>query len=140
MAESEKREHVLREELLLTQQKLSNCEKVIEKMKDQTKKMETEKMRLQNFKVNKGKRLEELEQKVAQYKLFEKVDVDKLISVLFKQQNELGLLRSEGTNFNNTLKYSQKKNKEELDQALKKFKQENTLRIKALQQVEAMRE
>jgi len=46
--------------------------------------METEKMRLQNFKVNKGKRLDELEQKVAQYKIFEKVNVDKLISVLFK--------------------------------------------------------
>lgn len=31
MAESEKREHVLRQELLEAQQNLSNCEKIIEK-------------------------------------------------------------------------------------------------------------
>lgn len=34
MAEAEKREHVLKQELIMTQQNLSNCEKVIEKQKD----------------------------------------------------------------------------------------------------------
>lgn len=34
MAEAEKREHVLRQELVLTQQSLSNSEKVVEKLRE----------------------------------------------------------------------------------------------------------
>ena len=79
MAELEKREAVLRQEVLMTQQALSNSEKMVEKQNDTMRKMETEKVRLLNFKASKGKRLEELEQKVAQYQVFEKVNVDKLI-------------------------------------------------------------
>ena len=85
LAESEKREHLLRQELVMTQQNLSNCEKVIEKQREYINKLDTEKVRLQNFKQNKGKRLDELEQKVAQYEIFEKVNVEKLIMLLNKQ-------------------------------------------------------
>jgi len=38
---------------------------VVEKQRDHINKLDTEKVRLQNFKQNKGRRLDELEQKVA---------------------------------------------------------------------------
>lgn len=50
LAEAEKRENILRQELVLTQQGLSNCEKVVEKQRDHINKLDTEKVRLQNFK------------------------------------------------------------------------------------------
>jgi hypothetical protein len=65
LAEAEKRERILRQELVLTQQGLSTCEKVVEKQRDHINKLDTEKVRLQNFKQNKGRRLDELEHKVA---------------------------------------------------------------------------
>ena len=99
LAEAEKRENVLREELVLTQQSLSNCEKVVEKQREHITKLDTEKVRLQNFKQNKGRRLDELEKKVAQYEIFEKINVEKLIAVLNKQQNELVGLRNDSKNF-----------------------------------------
>jgi hypothetical protein len=50
MAESEKRENILRQELVISQQSLSNSEKMIEKQREHIKKLETEVVRLQNFK------------------------------------------------------------------------------------------
>lgn len=70
--------------MLISQQTLSNCEKIIEKQKDTIKVLETERVRLLNFKENKGKRLDELEQKVTQYQIYEKVNVEKLIQILYK--------------------------------------------------------
>ena len=114
MAEAEKREHVLRQELVMTQQSLSNCEKIIEKQKDTIKAHETEKVRLLNFKASKGKRLEELEQKIAQYQIFEKVNVEKILKVLYKQRSELDTLKSDKGNFNQKMHMSVKRNREEL--------------------------
>jgi secreted Zn-dependent insulinase-like peptidase len=94
LAEAEKRERILRQELVLTQQGLSTCEKVVEKQRDHINKLDTEKVRLQNFKQNKGRRLDELEHKVAQYEMFEKINVEKLIAVLDKQDKELTSLRA----------------------------------------------
>lgn len=56
----------------------------MEKQKEGIKKLETENIRLMNFKQSKGKRLDELEKKVTQYELFQKIDVDRLIQVLHK--------------------------------------------------------
>lgn len=93
LAESEKREAILRQELVMTQQTLNNTQLIVDKQKDTIKKLDTENTRLMNFKHSKGKRLDELEKKVTQYELFQKIDVDKLIHVLHKQQGELTQLR-----------------------------------------------
>ena len=99
LAEAEKRERILRQELVLTQQGLSTCEKVVEKQRDHINKLDTEKVRLQNFKQNKGRRLDELEPKVAQYEMFEKIDVEKLIAVLDRQDKEVRALRADSVGF-----------------------------------------
>jgi hypothetical protein len=139
MAETEKREIVLRQELLSTQQSLSNCEKVVEKQKETLKKMETEKLRLMNFKQNKGKRLEELEQKVAQYQVFEKVNVEKLIQVLYKQQSELEELKNENSSYDARLHYNATKNEDELRAANRKFQNETYLKNRAIDQLKELR-
>lgn len=139
MAEAEKREHVLRQELLITQQTLSNCEKIIDKQKDTIKLMETDKVRLLNFKESKGKRLEELEQKVAQYQAFSKVNVDKLIQVLYKQKEELESLRGANENFESMFLHQAKKNRDELQAAHQKYLAESQIKSRAVQQLEELR-
>lgn len=64
LAEAEKKENILRQELIATQSSMGNAEKQIEDLKDYVSKLESEKNRLTNFKQQKGKRLEELEAKV----------------------------------------------------------------------------
>lgn len=61
LAESEKRESIMKQELLFTQQSLSTCEKIIEKMQQQLETLQNQRLRLQQFKNNKTKRLDELE-------------------------------------------------------------------------------
>ena len=50
MAESEKRETILKQELLFTQQSLSASEKVIEKLQEEMKKVEADRQRLYKYK------------------------------------------------------------------------------------------
>lgn len=100
--------------------------------------METENVRLKNFKISKGRRLDELEQKVTKYQLFEKVNVEKLISVLQKQHNELNALKSEKTNFGFQLEVNKKKNREELQEVHRRFKAESKLKSTAFEQLEKL--
>ncbi len=82
LAESEKRERVLRQELLYTQQSLSASEKIILGLKDEIKNIDAERVRLLNFKTNKVGYLKELEVKVNKMDLFENIDTDKLLMSL----------------------------------------------------------
>ena len=50
MAESEKRETILKQELLFTQQSLSSAQKVIEKLQEEMKKVESDRQRLYKYK------------------------------------------------------------------------------------------
>ena len=50
MAESEKREIILKQELLFTQQSLSAAQKVIEKLQEEMKKVEADRQRLYKYK------------------------------------------------------------------------------------------
>ncbi len=105
----------------MTQQALSDCEKIIEKQKEHINKVETEKVRLLNFKTNKGHRLEELEQKVSFYEIYEKINVDKLIFTLTQQHNELKTLRNKSSNYEQEVQQIRKRNADELNKVYKKF-------------------
>ena len=50
LSESEKRERVLKQELLYTQQSLSASEKTIINLKEEIRSIDAERIRLQNFK------------------------------------------------------------------------------------------
>ena len=46
LAESEKREQIMRQELFFTQQSLATCEKIIEKMQNQMEVLQNQRVRL----------------------------------------------------------------------------------------------
>lgn len=89
LAESEKRELVLKQELLLTQQTLSNAEKKISFLDENLKRMDAERGRLQTFKTDKAELLRELESRVKQYEVAGSIDTDKLVAALLSQASEL---------------------------------------------------
>ena len=88
MAESEKRESILKQELLFTQQSLSAAQKVIEKLQEEMKKVEADRQRLYKYKHSKAQRLKELEDKIKKFEVYENIDTDKLINVLGKKDEE----------------------------------------------------
>lgn len=57
LAESQKREYVLKSELVITQQALAETEKAVEQMKNEYKLIDAEKRRLVKFKNSKTDRL-----------------------------------------------------------------------------------
>ena len=102
--------------------------------------MDTENTRLLNFKHSKGKRLDELEKKVTQYELFQKIDVDKLIQVLNKQQGELTSLRKQDVIQSHQLQNMYKANREELRDLNRRFMNENKVKTNAIGRLEMMRQ
>mmetsp|Transcript_44771 Transcript_44771/g.59459 ORF Transcript_44771/g.59459 Transcript_44771/m.59459 type:complete len:164 (-) Transcript_44771:1958-2449(-) len=103
MAESEKRETILKQELLFTQQSLSASEKVIEKLQEEMKKVEADRQRLYKYKHSKAERLKELEDKIKKFEVYENIDTDKLINVLGKKDEECRALTSIAENFTSQL-------------------------------------
>lgn len=99
MAESEKRETILKQELLFTQQSLSAAEKVIEKLQEEMKKVEADRQRLYKYKHSKAERLKELEDKIKKFEVYENIDTDKLINVLGKKDKECKQLQGIADNF-----------------------------------------
>ena len=99
MGESEKRETILKQELLFTQQSLSAAEKVIEKLQEEMKKVEADRQRLYKYKHSKAERLKELEDKIKKFEVYENIDTDKLINVLGKKDDECKQLQGIAENF-----------------------------------------
>lgn len=124
----------------MTQQSLNNTQLVVEKQKESIKKLDTENTRLMNFKHSKGKRLDELEKKVTQYELFQKIDVDRLIQVLHKQQAELTTLRRQDVIQSQQLQNMYKGNKEDLRELRRKYMNENKVKNSVLERLESTRQ
>ena len=64
VSEAEKRETVLRKELLYTQQQLSVAEKAIANCRDEIKQIDAERVRLLSFKTQNFDHMKELQEKV----------------------------------------------------------------------------
>ena len=92
LSESEKREQIMRQELFFTQQSLATCEKIISKMQNQLETLQNQRLRLQQYKNNKSKRLEELESKVRQMEILENIDLNKLLDELRLRDKKLSQL------------------------------------------------
>jgi hypothetical protein len=92
LAESEKREQIMRQELFFTQQSLATWEKIIEKMQNQLEMLQNQRLRLQQYKNNKSKRLDELESKVRQMEILENIDLNKLLDELRMRDRKLSQL------------------------------------------------
>ena len=89
LAEAEKREKVLKQELVFTQQSLAASEKVIDKLKDDLRKSESDRIRLSQYKTSKAQRLEELESKVRKFEVMENINLEKLIDALGNKERQI---------------------------------------------------
>ena len=124
MAESEKREKILKQELLFTQQSLSASEKVIEKLQEEMKKVEADRQRLYKYKHSKAERLKELEDKVKKVEVFENIDTDKLISVLAKKDQEVKQLQEKTENYDEKMKGLEQQKDKKINEMKSRFMQE----------------
>lgn len=85
LSESEKRERVLKQELVSTQTSLSRAEMTIEAQQLEIKNLEADRCRLMKFKASKVDRLKDLEDKVKKIDVFQNIDGDKIIQALTKK-------------------------------------------------------
>ena len=92
LSESQTRESILSNELHFTQQSLATWEKTIEKLKNELANLQNQRLRLQQYKDNKSKRLDELESKVRQMEILENIDLNKLLDELRLRDRKLNQL------------------------------------------------
>ncbi|KAF0971895.1 hypothetical protein FDP41_009591 [Naegleria fowleri] len=84
------RENQLRQELLKTQQQLSNAEMEVEQLRKDLQLQIKNKQKLVNWKVKNAQLLEELEEKVEKYERWSHTNVDKLLLELEEKKREAG--------------------------------------------------
>ena len=89
LAEAEKREQIMRQELYYTQQSLASYEKLIEKLQAQLENLQNQKLRLQQYKNSKSKRIEELESKMRDVEILENIDLTKVLEELRQRDKKL---------------------------------------------------
>lgn len=70
---------------MYTQQQLSASEKTIQLLKEEIKKLDSERVRLLNFKSSQYERLKELENRCKKYDLSETLNLDKMIGALARK-------------------------------------------------------
>ena len=93
LAEAEKRENILKQELVFTQQCLTKSEKANEMLKEELKKVEAERLRLSKYKANKTARLQDLEGKVRSFEVLGSIDLNKLLEMLMSKEQKIQKLK-----------------------------------------------
>jgi len=88
LAEAEKRENIMKQELVFTQQCLTKSEKANELLKDELKKVEAERLRLNKYKSNTTARLQDLEGKVKSLGVLGSIDLDKLMDMILSKKRK----------------------------------------------------
>ncbi|OMJ74126.1 hypothetical protein SteCoe_27013 [Stentor coeruleus] len=91
--ESQRREALLKQELSYTQQSLASAEKLADKLQTSIEDMNNQRLRLQQYKSNKGKRLNELEARVKQQEKIEHKDNQILLTQFYIQKERMQSLQ-----------------------------------------------
>ncbi|CDW83349.1 UNKNOWN [Stylonychia lemnae] len=139
LAEAEKREKVLKQELVFTQQSLAASEKVIEKLKDDLRRSESDRIRLNQYKTNKSQRLEELEGKVRKFEVLENINLEKLIDTLGSKEKEIMKLKDLEKNFDQRLHAIEKRKDNEVFNIKGQYQKELVLKRDVLERLEGLR-
>ena len=72
-------------------------------MKDDLRRSESDRIRLNQYKTNKSQRLEELEGKVRKFEVLENINLEKLIDTLGSKEKEIMKLKDLEKNFDQRL-------------------------------------
>lgn len=87
---------------------MAASEKVIDKLKDDLRKSESDRIRLSQYKTTKAQRLEELESKVRKFEVMENINLEKLIDALGKKERQITKLKDVEKNFNEKVEIVEK--------------------------------
>ena len=89
LAEGEKREKILKQEIERAQQEIATQEKIIERLKDDIKQEGREKQKLLQYKNTKSKRLDELETKAREFEVLSSVNLGKILQLLESKERKI---------------------------------------------------
>ncbi|EFC45917.1 predicted protein [Naegleria gruberi] len=134
------RENQLRQELLKTQQQLSNAEMEVEQLRKDLQLQIKNKQKLVNWKVKNAQLLEELEEKVEKYERWSHTNVDKLLLELEEKKREAGhyeKLKERMKEKTNAIDF---KNQKTIETLKKKLVKEQSLKSKIMEQLETLKD
>lgn len=138
--ESQRRENLLKQELSYTQQALSAAEKLAEKLQTQIEDMNSQRLRLQQYKANKGKRLSELEDQVKQFEKIEYLDNQKLLSSYIKQKRRIQIQKNGELDGHQQYLSQHNGFQREINELKNKIKKERKLKMEAYDQLSLFKE
>lgn len=139
LGESQRREALLKQELSFTQQSLSAAEKLADKLQTQIEDMNNQRLRLQQYKASKGRRLAELEGKVKEYRKLDHVDNTRLLSQLYQQSKRLVTLKSAEADAAQQYIHHHRNYQREINQLKRQLDNEKRIKRDALEQLDNMR-
>lgn len=100
LAEGEKREKILKQEIERAQQEIATQEKIIERLKDDIKQEGREKQKLLQYKNTKSKRLDELETKAREFEVLSSVNLGKILQLLESKERKITSMATADGNMN----------------------------------------
>ena len=140
LAEGEKREKILKQEIERAQQEIATQEKIIERLKDDIKKEGREKQKLLQYKNTKSKRLDELETKAREFEVLSSVNLGKILSRLESQERKIGSLSKTEANVNDYVERMTSINEQQMGQVKQRAKEETKYKMEAMTKLEGLRQ
>ncbi len=139
LAESEKRERVLKQELQRTQEEVASQDKVLERIKDELKAEQLEKHKLLNFKETKMKRLNQLEDMSKQMELLQSIDLDKVLNAMGNKEKQLEQLKAETKDGAEVIAQIYRSKAKEVNKTREFAMNESKVKDQALQKMEQLK-
>lgn len=137
--ESQRREALLKQELSYTQQSLASAEKLADRLQTNIEDMNNQRLRLQQYKSNKGKRLNELEIRVKQQEKSEHKDNQILLSQFYVQNEKIQSLQiSEAKAGQEYIPHHQRYQKE-IQHLKKTLEREQNMKLSAFEELSKFR-
>jgi chromosome segregation ATPase len=140
LAESEKREKILKQEIERAQQEIATQEKIIERLKDDIKKEGREKQKLLQYKNTKSKRLDELEAKAREFEVLSSVNLNKILGLLENKEDRINHLSRAEANMNETVQAIHRMNEKEVHSVRRRAQEETRFKIEAMTKLEGLRQ
>ena len=139
LAEAEKREKILKQELMKVQNENASQDKVLERLRDEMKLEQIEKHKLIQFKTTKVKRLNHLEGMARQMELLQSVDLDKVIQSLTEKDRRLKDAMSKNHDSSQFMNEVYRVKAKEVDKVKREAAKETVLKEAAIVKMEELR-
>ena len=140
LAEAEKREKILKQELMKVQNEVAAQDKVLDRLRDEMKLEQIEKHKLIQFKTTKVKRLNHLEGMAKQMELMQSIDMGKVIQTLSDKDKKLAVAMTMKDDKNAFMNEVYRVKAKEVDRIKQDAAKETVLKEAAITKMEEMRQ